>query len=363
MRVNSFKVIHCAETIKGGVATYLREILPLQLEKFGERSVAVLVPKSHLNSIPFVNGITYLTFDDSGRRSGNSWSLLKALNKFLKEESVDIVHIHSSYAGLLLRPFLYFFYSSAKVIYCPHGWGWDRDSSPLVKRLVRLAELFLSKFCDAIICISEHEKNSAVEVGIKKEKLILILNGISDKPVPRMETQEASSNKLKVLFVGRFDQQKGVDIFCDSLFHLSEYADGVMVGDNVISKEKIEVPGNVLIKGWLNEDELHEIMLSSDVLVMPSRWEGFGLVSLEAMRSELPVIASNVGGLREIVVDDVTGFLVPVGDYQAIVDVITSTDKKKLKDMGATGRQRFLDLFEAKRMHQEIYNLYEKLVK
>src|SRR5690606_9841845 len=103
---------------------------------------------------------------------------------------------------------------------------------------------------------------------------------------------------LRLLFVGRFDRQKGVDIFCEVLKRLGSRAYGVMVGGAVLHDSiNLEYPYNVRTVGWRPKNELASFYRSADILVVPSRWEGFGLVAAEAMSLGCPVIASNVGGL------------------------------------------------------------------
>ncbi|MCY1441645.1 D-inositol-3-phosphate glycosyltransferase [compost metagenome] len=214
--------------------------------------------------------------------------------------------------------------------------------------------------CDRIICISQHEKKLAIEAGIKIKKISVVLNGINDiKLRPPKTSRIWPSNARKLLFVGRFDQQKGADIFCDALKSLSQEACGILVGDYVLGdSQDLEIPNNVTRVGWLSSSELLELYASADALVMPSRWEGFGLVATEAMRAGLPVIASRVGGLPEIVEHEKTGLLFKPHDVQELVKAIRSLDESSLLTMGKAGRLRFEKLFFVERTHREIMNIY-----
>jgi glycosyltransferase involved in cell wall biosynthesis len=110
--------------------------------------------------------------------------------------------------------------------------------------------------------------------------------------------------------------------------------------------------------GWLPPAEIEAFYRSADVVVVPSRWEGFGLIAVEAMRAELPVIASRVGGLPEIVVDGETGVLIPPADKGALVRALRDLSDEKLAAMGRAGRQRFLRYFTLDRVHRQIAELY-----
>ncbi|MFX6269921.1 glycosyltransferase, partial [Acinetobacter baumannii] len=83
----------------------------------------------------------------------------------------------------------------------------------------------------------------------------------------------------------------------------------------------------------------------ADVIVVPSRWEGFGLIAVEAMRAGLAVIASRVGGLAEVVEEGVTGFLVEPDKPEEIVNILRTVTREQLHEMGNAGREHFLNEF------------------
>jgi glycosyltransferase involved in cell wall biosynthesis len=98
---------------------------------------------------------------------------------------------------------------------------------------------------------------------------------------------------------------------------------------------------------------------TADVLVMPSRWEGFGLIAAEAMRASLPVLAARVGGLPEVVADGETGVLFDAGDVDGIVDAIQRFETEDWQAMGEAGKARFERLFTMERVHNQLCQLYE----
>jgi glycosyltransferase involved in cell wall biosynthesis len=99
-------------------------------------------------------------------------------------------------------------------------------------------------------------------------------------------------------------------------------------------------------------------MAACDVVVMPSRWEGFGLVAIEAMRLAKPVVASGVGGLREIIVEGVTGRLVPAEDPVALREALLADSAQRRAQMGSDGRRRFLERYCIDRTHAQLLRLY-----
>lgn len=356
-------ILHCAETIKGGVATYLRELLPLQVEAFGAGAIAIIIPASQICELPAVPGVLILPYKDKKNRVLNSLQIAKNTYAFLRKNPAKIVHIHSTFAGITLRPLINFCFKDIKIVYCPHGWAWDRPMANWKLKLTTLIERTLSFFCHRIICISEHEKSTAIRAGIKEKKLVVVLNGISSAiPTPSSELPSWPYGNKKLLFIGRFDYQKGVDIFCEALTLLDYRASGILVGDFVLSdSDQVLLPKNARQIGWLKPHELQVLYQSADILVIPSRWEGFGLVATEAMRAGLPVIASSVGGLPEVIDHDKTGLLVQPCNAQTLADAVNSLDRNSLIDMGISGKKRFNELFTIERAHKELLLAYNSL--
>ena len=354
------RIIHCAETIKGGIASYLRDLLPLQRERHGDGAVMVVVPSSQLDSLPVGDGVRVVSYRDNGSRVANALRLGRTVLAQLRECGAEIVHVHSTFAGAVVRPMLAAFGRPRRVVYCAHGWAWDRPMGALEKRLVQGIERALCRLCDAVICISEHERVSALNAGLRPDRLRVVVNGIAPQR-PRaagVEVQWPGAG-LRLLFVGRFDRQKGADIFCHALAQLGEGASGLLAGGEVLADgQHLALPDNARILGWVEPPHREDLFEAADVLVMPSRWEGFGLTATEAMRASLPVVAAAVGGLREVVVDGETGLLIRPNDPQALADTIASLDGPTLAAMGVASRRRFEQLFSMERVHQELCEIY-----
>lgn len=357
------QILHCAETIKGGVATYLRELLPLQRDFFGADTVALIIPESQAGELTSIEGILIYTYPDGKNRLFNSLSLAKSVRKLLTNTPTKTIHIHSTFAGASLRPILRLLFSDLKIVYCPHGWAWDRPMRMWKRRCTIWIERLLSAFCERIICISQHEKNTALKAGIRESKLVVVLNGISEiVEVDIAKPPKWPKGERKLLFVGRFDHQKGVDVFCEALRLLEHNACGILVGDYVLGDTaQLEIPQNVTPAGWLDSNKLQALYASADILIIPSRWEGFGLVATEAMRAGLPVIASKVGGLPEIVDHMKTGLLIEPCSTKELIEAIMLLDKETLKAMGKSGRSRFEKAFTILRVHQELLTVYKNL--
>jgi glycosyltransferase involved in cell wall biosynthesis len=372
----SFRVVHAAENIKGGVGTYLRDLVVAQRESFGDGAVVVVVPRSQSDILESPAGVEMITFDDSGPRWRSTLRLAARMRAVMAmgqrsparaDGEVSVVHLHSTFAGLALRPMLRWAAvrrsCAPAVIYCAHGWAFDRETSGTSRQLAITLERALAPACDAIVCISEHEMRLARRAGISPRRLTHIANGIPlHPPAAAISRPEWPDDKRRLLFVGRFDRQKGVDILLEALHELRDSTFAYLVGSAVLGdNDALTLPDNVRVTGWLSGSALTAYYQSADLLVAPSRWEGFGLTAVEAMRAGLPVIAARVGGLTEVVEHGVTGLLVEPNSSRALVEAIRSVGAESLQSMGAAGRQRFAEHFTLDRMHVQLTALYQRV--
>jgi glycosyltransferase involved in cell wall biosynthesis len=355
-------ILHVAENIKGGVGAYLRDLLALQAESYGDGIVTALVPASQATMLQSPEGVEVLMYDDNAPRWLSALRLAWRTTQILAHYRPEIVHLHSTLAGAALRPLVRIIHPKAWLTYCAHGWAFDRRTGWYSRLGARLLERVLAPVCDTVICISQHEMRAAERIGIPAKRLRLIPNGIPrDSPRPRSRDVVWPEGKRRVLFVGRFDRQKGIDVLLDALEALQDSTFCYLVGDTVLGDAPLrDLPLNACATGWLFPAEIERFYRSADVVVIPSRWEGFGLNAVEAMRAELPVIASRVGGLAEVVQDGTTGVLLPPDDKAALVQALRDLDDEHLAAMGRAGRQRFLRYFTLDRVHEQITSLYQE---
>jgi glycosyltransferase involved in cell wall biosynthesis len=277
------------------------------------------------------------------------------------ETTADILHVHSTFAGIVARLRAAVGCKRPKIVYSPHGWAFSRTSS--ARPLIVVVEKLLTRFTDRIICVSRAEKEDAVAEGIPAAKCVVIENGIKELPassgggaVRKAERQ----GRLRVLFVGRFDRQKGFDFCLAVMARLGDVAECFAVGDYVVgpAETQLSIPENVTLLGWRDRVEVVELYGHADLLLMPSRWEGLPIVALEAMRSGLPIFCTLVGGLQDVVVDEVTGRFFDLSDPEMVAEMIRLVSRKTLASYAEQGHKRFLERFTADRMNQETISLY-----
>jgi glycosyltransferase involved in cell wall biosynthesis len=307
-------------------------------------------------------GVRVVGYDDSGGRPGNAFRLaIKVLRVAIKDVPA-VVHVHSTFAGVTVRlAMLLMLWRCPRVIYCAHGWLFDRPMSSMALLGAKMVERWLSMVTHVVVCISAHDFSLALKAGIKSNKLRVVLNGVaSDGPTPIDVSPDWMDGRLRVLFVGRFDRQKGIDILFDALKLLENDVHAFVAGGAVLGDEGLPEgpPQCANFLGWVSPDVLEVYRRSADVMIIPSRWEGFGLVAVEAMRAGLAVIASRTGGLKEIVEDGVTGVLFEPGSVSELVEAISSRDSLEWRKMGLAARARFEERFTMERVHSDIRDAY-----
>lgn len=357
------KLLHCAETIKGGIASYLRDLLPLQLREWGSGQVWVVIPASQLAELPVPDGVPVLCYADDGGRVGNALRLGWLVLKTVWQQGIGLVHVHSTFAGAVVRPLIRLLAWRTKLVYCAHGWAWDRPMSTRARSVVVVVERALARLTHKVVCISSHDLRQAQAAGLPPEVLSLVLNGVSAQaPVAKPCAADWPDDVLRVLYVGRLDKQKGIDVLCRAMSSLQGHSHAVVVGAAVLADEgQGTAPANVTHVGWQGPGQVADLMARAQVLVVPSRWEGFGLVAAEGMRAGLAVVASAVGGLAEIVVDGETGHVIAPDQPQALADALRRHDAQAWQAMGEEGRRRFEHHFTMARVHMQLGQVYAAL--
>lgn len=311
----------------------------------------------------------------------------------------DLVHSHTwyaNYAGHL-----------SKLMYgVPHIMSshsleplrpWKEEQLGGGYRVSSYIERTSVQTCDRIIAVSEGMRGDILSAypDVDPNKVRVIYNGIdTDEYSPKGETSALARrgvdpSRPTAIFVGRITRQKGVV----HLLEAAEYFDPsiqlvLCAGAPDTSDLEAEVAelvenlkkkrhGVVWIRDMLPRAEIIEMLSASTVFVCPSIYEPFGIVNVEAMGTGTAVVASAVGGIKEVVVDGETGRLVHyegdrqgnplerekfARDFAERVNEV-ATDEKKAKEFGKNGRTRALEKFSWKQVARDTVQLYEETVR
>lgn len=313
---------------------------------------------------------------------------------------VDLVHSHTWYTNMAGH-FSSILYEVPHVC-TAHSLEplrpWKAEQLGGGYRLSSWCEKTAQEAASAVVAVSGGMRNDILGAypAINPDRVKIIHNGIdTDEYHPGVGVDEiikwgVDFERPYVLFVGRLTHQKGITYLVDALEHLQSDAQVVLLAGQpdtpeiaATVKAKVEAlaakrPGIIWIDEMLSRLAVAQFMAHAAVFVCPSIYEPFGLINVEAMATQTPVVASAVGGIPEIVVPGVTGLLVPfeAGDdlygspanpHRFVADLAAGMDEvlanpAKAKAMGQAGRQRVLDHFSWQEIARQTVGLYRSLL-
>ncbi|WP_369957456.1 glycosyltransferase [Levilactobacillus brevis] len=358
------KIIHVAEYASGGVATYLKNTIDFQLKDKQVSSVILLNSKSNSEEINFISHKFIHKTYKYHRSIQGIFRLLKVRSE-IDKFTPDVVHFHSSFSGIirltyLIKPAKY------KVVYCPHGWSFiQQNKGPIRKKIYEFIERCLARKTDAIINISKSEQEEAIKHNLPSSKLHLIYNSISsERKEYAVRTPFTDKKRKKLLFIGRFDAAKGLSFLLDNGKLKENGIELVVIGASVLQDQNLKYDDrNIRFLGWVDNEYIGSYMMHCDAVIVPSMWEGFGLVALEAMRAHKMVIASNVGGLPELIIDKKNGLLFKKGSAKSLnerLNEFAGMSDSAIKIMGERGYDLFRQKYNRLKLNEKLLKIYSE---
>ena len=365
------RVLHVAKvTGIAGAENHLLALLPA-LRALGVDAEVVLLqepgrPVAQLVRAFLNAGVP--TFELAINMDLDPW-LVGRLARLVRSRGAHAVHTHGVHADLYGR-------------LCLQGLDGvlllqTRHNDDRFRRLwiMRLLNQWLARRCVRIVAISEavREFVCAVE-GIPPRKVERIYYGLDAAPAPQnvadLRTELGWAGAPLIGFVGRLTGQKGVDVLLNAfaIVHRAlPTARLLLIGDGPQRATLAALAGGLQISaavhfaGW--REDARAQMAALNVLAIPSRWEGFGLVTLEAMQAGVAVVASRVSALPEIVLDGETGLLVPAANAAKLAAALLALlqDPQRAMQLGENGRLRAAQLFTVKQMAVQHAALYLSL--
>ena len=365
------RVLHVAKvTGIAGAENHLLVLLPA-LRALGVDAEVVLLqepgrPVAQLVRAFLAAGVP--TFELAINMDLDPW-LVGRLARLVRSRGAHAVHTHGVHADLYGR-------------LCLQGLDGvlllqTRHNDDRFRRLwiMRLLNQWLARRCVRIVAISDavREFVCAVE-GIPPRKVERIYYGLDAAPAPQnvadLRTELGWAGAPLIGFVGRLTGQKGVDVLLNAfaIVHRAlPTARLLLIGDGPQRAALAALAGGLQISaavhfaGW--REDARAQMAALNVLAIASRWEGFGLVTLEAMQAGVAVVASRVSALPEIVLDGETGLLVPAANAAKLAAALLALlqDPQRAMQLGENGRLRAAQLFTVKQMAVQHAALYLSL--
>jgi len=301
------------------------------------------------------------------------------LVEILREMKIDLLHTHSSKAGIIGR-------LAAKlagipvIIHTIHGWSFNDYQPPWERKFYIMLERLAAKFTDRLIVVSttDIEKGLRERIGqLHQYQLVrcgIEIDKFSHSEVdPRQKRQELGIDP-RIPLVGMiacFKPQKAPLDFIRAAKIVNRYSSPVnflLVGDGILRPqiESLIGEGNlnsrVVLTGWRHD--IPEILASIDILVLSSLWEGLPRVFLQAMAAGKPIVATAVDGAREVIVEGANGYLVPPGQPEKLAEKIMElvSHPRRAKKMGAQGRKLLDSSFDINQMVEQLEEIYFSLL-
>ena len=291
-------------------------------------------------------------------------SSFSSLNEVIYRVKPDVVHCHSSKAGLISR--LVCSRLNVPVVYTIHGWGFGPGRRRWVSLFVYLTEVFLAKKTSKFISVSEEDRRIGVEcLKISPDSIVTIYNGISFKS----SHSGFRPKKANLIMVARNDPQKDYPTLFKSL-RTASFDKAFLIGrgtDDIdfINKARNLMPDSVFSKiEFLGiRNDIEKLLEKASFFVLATNFEGLPISIIEAMSKSLPIVASNVGGISELVTDHFNGFLINRGDSDSLSRHISllSNDLSLRHKLGQRSMDRYELLFTSKSMVLNILKVYEEV--
>ena len=353
------RVLHIGEYVQGGVATYIRTLINhpdcpdiedflICADKNSEKGWRL--PADHIRQYHYHRSLTQIPH------------AIHAIRRAIQAIQPDVIYCHSTWAGLFVRlPFL-FVSKPCRIIYNAHGWAFLRDTSDWKRRIYAGIERVLQTRTDAIINVSRYEYQAALRYGLKKDNQTVIYSGISPEKGFIDPNIKLSERKINLLFVGRFDPPKGLDILLKAFnatkrddLHLTIIGDNVVGGGPKIKKKNTD---RITFLGWIPHEKLASYYNACNAVIIPSRWEAFGLVAIEAMKYGKPVIVSARGALPELVKNSVNGYVFAFEKPNQLTEILDAADPVVFKVLGAYNRTEFREKYQDNLFKMKTFRVY-----
>lgn len=293
---------------------------------------------------------------------------LRSLRRTIREHDPDLVHLHSSIAGLAGRLAVR---GWVPTVFQPHAWSFLAVDG-LARRAALAWERLAARWTAAVVCVSEAEHQLGREAGIDA-RFSVVRNGVDVEAVREASDAERRSARGRlglddgplVVCVGALRRQKGQDLLLRAWPRVREHVRGAqlaLVGDGP-DRRALERRGVERVVFAGERLDVADWLAAADVVALPSRWEGMSLVLLEAMARGRSVVATDVPGVREAL-GEAAGAVVPAEAPEALSQELVARllDRERAAREGRIARERAEQSHDLRRACADLAALYGELV-
>ncbi len=310
-----------------------------------------------------------------GQKTRYDFSVLFALKTLIKKEGVTILHTHGPRANL----YGYFVRKTENII-----WTTTVHSDPrfdfigrgIKGKLFTLLNLFVLKKVNHCFAISNRFSQMLRELKVNC-RITTIYNGISFSENHELYYNQAelslSKKDFVMIMVGRLHPIKGHVVVFEAIKNIKDKIPNIkllIVGDGPIKEElerkvvECDIDDHVMFLGFQPEQKIHSLLKLSDVFVLSSYSESFPLVVLEASRAKVPVISTDVGGVKDLIVDNSLGWVIPPKDVKSLEGAMLNAYEMKdqLENIGENLYKKAENKYSVKQLFEAVNAAYKELM-
>ncbi|MEZ5653355.1 MAG: glycosyltransferase family 4 protein [Burkholderiaceae bacterium] len=283
-----------------------------------------------------------------------------ALVRLIRATRASLVHAHSTKAGMVAR--IAGLMTAVPVVFTVHGWGFGMGRPKRQSRIVRITERWLAPLGSRYIAVSAADAEVArSELGLEAPRMVVVHNGVRDQ-----ESRADPAMSDGIVMVARVDWSKDHETALRAFAGLCTRATFTCIGAGTREQEfrrdgqTWAGPAIDRVRFVGETTDVPSHLAGAGVFVLVSRYEGLPLSIIEAMRAGLPVVASDAGGVCELVEHGVNGMLVPIGYVDGLRDALQRLldDPELRARLGRASRQRYEALFQLEPMCAKVAGLY-----
>lgn len=309
-----------------------------------------------------------------GQQTRYDFSVISKIKNLIEQEGVSILHTHGPRANF----YGYFIRKKKRVI-----WTTTVHSDPrfdfigrgLIGKVFTLLNLTVLKKVDHCFAISERFAKLVKDIGVNGP-ITTIYNGISfnenSYSLYQLTDVNVSKDDFILIMVGRLHPIKGHEIVLEAINRLKHVIPSIrlwVVGDGPLREElqqkvkRYQIERHVRFLGYQPEEKIHSLLKLSNVFVLASHSESFPLVVLEASRAKIPVISTDVGGVRDLITDQSLGWLIPPNRVDRLEKAIYDAYERKdeLDSIGHNLYNKAATKYSVKQLFETVYVAYSEL--
>lgn len=341
------RVLHASQATQFGLLRYLSDLVHDQARRGWDVTLAT-PPDDELIAACRDAGVTHRPWEAVRAPGPSTWGETRRLGAIVRDIDPDVVQLHSSKAGLAGRLAIR---GRRPTVFTPHAWSFFHGGR-VTRALAHRWEQVGARWATLILCVSERERELGAQAGVHG-RWAVVPNGVDlARFAPLDPTARADARRRlgigtdtrAVVCIGRLAPQKGQDLLVQAWTEVHERhpaAELYLVGDGP-DRAQLEASAAALAPTSVHfvgtTADTASWLACSDLVVQPSRWEGFSIAVLEAIASGCSVVATDVAGMREAIGEgaDAAGAIVPVEDVSALGQAVDA----RLRDDALVQRER-----------------------